>query len=94
MDFWYLKQSKNISRFISFSSAIISFINSCRNFKLEFLCIVGVASVTGFGVSSVATSGVDYAARFVARSCVGISCQFFIENNLLLKLSNFFCCVK
>ena len=42
--------------------------------------LVGVASVDGFGIGSVATS------RSVAGSRVGISSKFFIENNLLLKL--------
>ena len=45
-----------------FSSAIISFINSCCNFSLDFLCLVGVAFVDGFGVGSFATSGVSSAA--------------------------------
>ena len=35
---------------------------SCCNFSLDFLCLVGVASVAGFGIGSVATSGVSSAA--------------------------------
>ena len=44
------------------------------------MCLVGVVSVAGFGIGSVATSG------SVAGSRVGISSKFFIGNNLLLKL--------
>ena len=36
--------------------------NSCCNFNLHFLCLVGVASVAFFGVGSVATFGVGFAA--------------------------------
>ena len=35
---------------IFFLSAIISFINSCCNFNLDFFCLVG--SVSSFGVDS------------------------------------------
>ena len=42
------------------------------------MCLVGVASVAGFGVGSAGFSGVG--------SCPGILSKFFTENNLLLKL--------
>ena len=48
--FCYLKQFQNIWSFISFSSAVISFINSCCNFDLDLLCLVGC--VAGSGVRS------------------------------------------
>ena len=35
---------------------MISFISFCCNFDLDFLCVIGLASVAGFGVGSVATS--------------------------------------
>ena len=47
---------------MSFLLAILSFINFCRNFNLDFLCLVGVASVAYSGVGSVATFGVGFAA--------------------------------
>ena len=53
--------------------------NSCSIFKLDFLCLVGVASVVvDSAASSAAFSGVG--------SRVGILSKLFIGNNLLLKL--------
>ena len=65
-----------------FSSAIILFIYYCCNFSLDFLCLVSVASVVGFGISSVVTSGVVSATGWR----VGISSKLFIGNNLFSKL--------
>ena len=50
--------------------AIFSLINSCCNFHLDFLFLVGVFSAAGSA----------------AGSCVRIVSKFFIGNNLLLKL--------
>ena len=61
---------------MSFSSAIISFINSFCGSNLDFLCLVGVAATSG--VVSVATSGVGLH--------VGILSKFFIGKNMLLKI--------
>ena len=47
------------------------------------MCLVGVGSVAGFGVGSVATSGSVVGS---VGSRVGILSKFVIENNLLLKL--------
>ena len=63
--------------------AIISFINLCCNFNLDFLSLVGVGSLTCFGVGSVATSGSVFGS---VGSRVGILSKFVIGNNLLLKL--------
>ena len=57
---------------------------SC-NFYLDFLCLVGIASVAGLGIGSVATPGSASVSDFV-RSCVDILSTFFTGNNLLLKL--------
>ena len=51
-----------IFHYMSFLLAILSFINFCCNFNLDFLCLVGVASVAYSGVGSVATFGVGFAA--------------------------------
>ena len=47
--FWYLKYFENISSFISFLLTIISFMNSCRNFNLEFLWLVSFFASSGVG---------------------------------------------
>ena len=61
-----------------FSSFLILFKNSSRNFKEDILCLVFVfVAYVGY-VGSVATSGVG--------SRAGILSKFFIGNNLLLKL--------
>ena len=52
--------------------AIISFINSCSNFNLDFLCLDG--SFASCGVVSRVSSSVE------------ILSKFFIGNSLLLKL--------
>ena len=74
---------------MSFSSAIVSFTNSCCNFNLDFLCLVSVACVAGFGAGSVATFGVGFAAASAAfsgfGSRVGILSKLFMGNNLLLN---------
>ena len=62
--------SKNISLLMSFSLAIISFMNSCCNFNLSFLYLVGVAYVADFGTGSAAFS--------VVGSRVGILSKFYI----------------
>ena len=41
--------SKSISSLISFSSAIISFMNSCYNLNLDSLCLVGSGASSGLG---------------------------------------------
>ena len=56
--------------FYLFPSTIILFINSYCNFNLNFSCLVGV----------------DFAVCFGVGSPVGILSNFFIGNNLLLKL--------
>ena len=71
---------------ICFLTTIISFINSCCNFNLDFLCLVGVASGTGFVVGSGGTFG-----SVAGSGChVGILSKFFIGNTLLLELSRIF----
>ena len=55
---------------MSFSLAIISFMNSCCNFNLSSLCLVGVAYVADFGTGSAAFS--------VVGSRVGILSKFYI----------------
>ena len=62
---------------------MISFINSCCNFDLDFYCLAGVASVAGFRVDSVATSS---SVAGSVGSHVAILSKFFIGNNLLLKI--------
>ena len=57
---------------------MISFLNSCCNFNLDFMCLVGVGSIFTFGVGSAALFGVG--------SRVGYLSKFFMGNNLLLKL--------
>ena len=74
---------------MSFLSAIISLTNSCCSFSLDFLCLVGVASVAIFSVGSITPFGVGSAASsasFSALSCVGNSSKTIIGNNLILKL--------
>ena len=57
----------------------MSFINYCCIFNLFFLSLVDDASIDGFGVGFVATSGVGYPAG----SCTVILCKFFMGNKLL-----------
>ena len=65
-------------------------INFCFNFNLGFLCLVGVASIAGFGVGSAAVFGFSSASGYAAfsgvGSRVGILSKFFIGNRLQLKL--------
>ena len=61
----------NNSFLMSFSLAIISFINSFCDFILDFLCLVGFVASCGIGSS--------------VGSRVGILCKFFIVNNLLIN---------
>ena len=69
--------SLSICSIIYFSSFLVLLKNSSRNFKEDILCLVfEFVAFVGF----VATSG------SVAGSRVGILSQFFIRNNLLLKL--------
>ena len=63
-------------------SAVISFINSCFNFYLDFLCLVGFALFAGLCVSFVATFGLGSAAFFGVASLVGV----FYWKKMLLKL--------
>ena len=66
--------------FISFSSAIISFINSCWNFDLNYLCLVGVDSVdsvASFGVVSIGSAACAAAGSGVG-SRVGILSTFLL----------------
>ena len=63
--------------YISFWSALILFINSCWNSNLDFLYLVGVASVAAFGIGSVATSGVGSPVGSGVGSCVGIISKSF-----------------
>ena len=48
--FSYLKKFKNVSLFICLSSAIISLISSCCNFKLDVLSLVGSVATSGVGL--------------------------------------------
>ena len=57
----------------------MSFINSCFIFNLVFLSLVDDASINGFGVGFVATSGVGCPAG----SCAVILCKFLMGNKLL-----------
>ena len=57
----------------------MSFINYCCILNLVFLSLVDDASIDGFGVGFVATSGVGYPAG----SCAVILCKFFMGNKLL-----------
>ena len=52
--------------------AIISFINSCWNFTLDFLCLVGSFASSAVG------SGVGFHLRVLS--------NFFLQNSLLLNL--------
>ena len=48
----YLIQFQNISSLIYFLSTIISFINSCHNFNLDFFYLVGSVASSGVGLSA------------------------------------------
>ena len=67
-----LKIISKYSSFIYFSLAITSFINSCCNFNLDLLCLIG--SVTSSGVGSRVGSRVQILSKFL------------IANNLVLNL--------
>ena len=82
---WYLKNYWNICSFIFFSSFLISFENSSRNFNgnilrlfFAFVAFLGSVATSGF----VAGSGVGWR--------VGTLSKYFVWNNMLLKLSRIF----
>ena len=53
---------KNILLFVPFLPPIISFINSCCNFNLDFLSLFGSVATSDFG--SAAGFGVDWHVGF------------------------------
>ena len=83
---WWFKWFPNICLLKLFSSFLISFKNSSRNFNEELLRLVFAFAVSVSASVSVAGA----VAGFGAGWCVGVLSKNFIGNNLLWILSRFF----